>query len=61
MTTRARFQQADIKRAVKGAKAAGIEVGTVRVLPTGEIVLYAKGEDQAPRANPLDELFHGQN
>lgn len=63
MTTPARFLQIDITRAVKGAKDAGIEVGTVRVSPTGEIVIYAKGEDQALRPNslpnPLDELLHG--
>lgn len=57
MTARARFSQADITRAIKGALAAGIEIGTVRVSPTGEIVVYAKGEDQAPRPNPLDALL----
>lgn len=57
MTARARFSQADITRAIKGAQAAGIEVGTVRVSPTGEIMVYARGEDQAPRPNPLDDLL----
>ena len=61
MTAPARFTQADITRAVKGVKAGEIEVGTVRISPTGEIVIYAKGEDQAPRPNPLDELLHGPN
>ena len=57
MTARSRFSQADITRAIKGAVAAGMQVGTVRVSPAGEIIVYAKGEDQAPRTNPLDDLL----
>lgn len=57
MTAKARFHQAAVTRALKGAQAAGMTVASVRVSPEGEIVIYAKGEDRAERPNPLDDLL----
>ena len=62
MSKAGRFTQDDIKRVIKGAIAAGLQVGSVRVAPTGEIVVCAAGEDQdqANRPNPLDRILkHG--
>ncbi len=57
MTAAARFKQADVTRAIKGAIKADQQIGMVRISPTGEILVYMKGEDAAPRANPLDDLL----
>lgn len=63
MSARAKFAQVDITRAVRGFLAAGIEVGGVRVAPNGEIIVWAKGQEQDPvhRPNPLDRLLHGSH
>jgi hypothetical protein len=57
MTARASFTQADVTRALKGAKAAAMEIGGFRVAPTGEIVVFAKEASQAAGRNPLDDLL----
>jgi len=57
MTRRAAFTQADVTRAVKAAVAGGIAVGTVRISPDGVIEVYSRGEESAPRLNPLDKHF----
>jgi hypothetical protein len=59
MTARARFTQADVTRLVKGAIAAGMAVGSVRITPSGEIVVSAQGtaQDLDHRENPLDRLL----
>ncbi len=59
MTAPARFTQADITRLIKGAKAAGLDVQSVRVAPTGEIVVSATAEAQVIEfpANPLDRIL----
>jgi len=61
MTAPARFTQADITRIVKGMSAAGMQVGTIRVAPSGEIVVSVKGQAQDPDdcPNPLDTLLNG--
>ena len=60
MTAKARIAQADIERAVKATIRAGMDVGSVQVSATGDIMIYAKGESKpspsAP-ANPLDRLL----
>lgn len=49
------FKQADVHRAVKGAKAAGMELGRVEIDPaSGRIVLVAVGKAEEPR-NDLDK------
>ena len=59
MTAPARFTQADITRLIKGAIAAGLDVRSVRVAPTGEIVVSAEAAAHAmePESNPLDRLL----
>ena len=59
MTAPARFTQADITRLIKGALAAGMAVKSIRVAPTGEIVVSADQEAQNAdsHANPLDRLL----
>ncbi len=37
----ARFTQADVRRAIRGAAAAGLPVGRVEILPDGRIVVVA--------------------
>jgi hypothetical protein len=41
--TAARFTQADVVRAVKGAAVAGFAVGRVEISPDGRIVLFPQG------------------
>ncbi|MFN7224437.1 MAG: hypothetical protein ACK4MS_10500 [Paracoccaceae bacterium] len=53
MTRRAStFTQADITRAIKAAKAAGLDVNRCEIGPDGRIVLSA--ESAAPAADPFD-------
>lgn len=56
MTRTAAVKQNDITRAIKGAQAAGLDVGRVEVDPiTGKIVVHFKGaSDETP--NPWDRL-----
>lgn len=58
MTRRAAsFRQDDIKRAVAGAQAAGLDVARIEVDPvSGKVVIYATGAAGAS-GNPWDE-FH---
>lgn len=61
MSAKARFQQADITRAVKGFTKAGLAVGGIRIAPDGEIVIfssdYAESLAASPANNPLDEVL----
>lgn len=48
MTARAAFKQSDIKRAIKGAKDAGVRAPKVEIDPvTGKIIIYT----ETPAAN----------
>ena len=53
------FHQVDVKRAVKGALAAGLPVGRVEVGGDGTIVIFAASEtDQhTTKRNPWDKVF----
>lgn len=55
MTQRANFRQADVTRAIAGAKAAGLAVERV-VVEAGRIEIIVGGEGNANRRNPLDRL-----
>ena len=54
MARRPPFRQTDVKRAVKGARAGGLEVGRVEIDAAGKIVLVAKSE-QSELLSPLDK------
>jgi hypothetical protein len=59
MSKAARFSQADVKRAIAGAIAAGIQVAGVEVNDNGFIVLA--GEPRTTRRrNRADELYGPQ-
>ena len=57
------FRQVDLTRAVKGAKAAGLDVTRVEIGPDGRIVLSA-GKPEAPTSDSPLEAWrreHGQS
>lgn len=59
MTNRpARFKQVDVTRAVKGAVAAGLNVGRVEIdQRTGKIVVFSIGATVDETSNPCDRLL----
>ncbi|MFN3424520.1 MAG: hypothetical protein ACK40C_07435 [Novosphingobium meiothermophilum] len=61
MSTRARILQADVTRAVRGARDAGVDVGSIRIMPDGEIVIVSQACAESSRlsaaSNPLDEVL----
>ena len=54
-----RFTQADIARAVKGAQAAGLSVGSVEILADGTIRLVPAG--QIKQDAPFDKWKAGKD
>ncbi len=44
MTALAKFKQADLTRAIKGAKAAGVSVEKVEIVPDGTIKIFSQSE-----------------
>ncbi len=59
MTRRATFKQADLTRALRGARAAGMEPRDCRINPmTGEIEMRF-GQDTAGPRNSFDSLIGG--
>lgn len=61
MTAKARFQQQDVTRAVKGFTNAGQTVAGIRIAPNGEIVVFSSAFAESlaplPTTNPLDEVL----
>ncbi|MFN3553422.1 MAG: hypothetical protein ACK4UL_09965 [Novosphingobium meiothermophilum] len=61
MSARARILQADVTRAVRGARDGGVDIGSIRIMPDGEIVIVSKACAESFRlsatANPLDEVL----
>lgn len=54
MARKTPFKQADVKRAVAGVLAAGVQIGQVKITEAGEIVISA-AEPASPPSNPLDQ------
>jgi hypothetical protein len=56
MTARAAFKQSDVTKALKAAKAAGVEDVRVELEPGGKIVIMAgRFAERADQANPWDD------
>jgi len=53
VTAKVAFKQDDVKRAVAGVLAAGVEAATIRLVPGGEIVIQIGGASDA--AEPSGE------
>lgn len=49
------FTQADVKRAVAGARAAGLDVSRVEILPDGRIIVAKATKSEDSAATALDE------
>lgn len=62
MGTPAHFTEHDVKRAMKGAKAAGFTRVRLHIDPLGNIVIDAGMEpmEDESRVNPLDILIFGE-
>ncbi len=50
------FRQTDLTRALKAAKAAGIDVERVEIDPNGKIAIVTSKPDDALAHNPQDDL-----
>lgn len=48
MTAPAIFRQADLARALKAAKAAGVEVASFEITRDGRIIVRAKDDEKEP-------------
>ena len=57
MGSAARFKQADLTRAYRGAAAAGIRVSKVEIDPNGRIVILTDSASPQPVANEWDEVL----
>jgi hypothetical protein len=53
----ARFKQADLCRAVKGAEAAGFRIGRIEIDPNGRIVIVAGNAPGPAISNEWDEVL----
>lgn len=63
MGSPSRFTEHDVKRAMKGAKAAGFTRVRIHIDPLGNIVIDAGMEpmEDRSRVNPLDILMFGES
>lgn len=57
MSRPARFRQADLTRAVKGARASGLPVQRVEIDPNGKIVILFGGGPAITGGNEWDEVL----
>jgi hypothetical protein len=52
---RATIRQGDITRAIKGAKAAGLDPGPVQIKPDGTILIFPRGTQLAVEFDELEQ------
>ena len=57
MTTRARFSQADVRRALRAAEAVGLGVAGYEIKPDGTIKVLTGIGEAANDRNPLDRIL----
>jgi hypothetical protein len=57
VTTAARFKQADVTRAAKGAKAAGIRIGRIEIDARGSIVIEAATMSSTRKGSSWDDVL----
>jgi hypothetical protein len=50
----AAFRQADLTRALRAVKAAGVNIARIEIDPGGRIIIIAAGREAAETDNPLD-------
>ncbi len=55
------FRQADVERAVKGARNAGLDVGSVEVTPDGTIRIVGASNIEPAHDLPFDQWRARQN
>lgn len=60
MSAAARFKEADITRAVRGATKAGMLVGRIEIDPNGKIVILSEAVAPPVDPNPWDDVLHGK-
>lgn len=56
MSARARFTQADMKRATAGVLAAGLTIAKIVIDPTGKIVIIPSNDNTKPEMNEWGDL-----
>ena len=56
MSARARFTQADMKRATAGVLAAGLAIAKIVIDPTGKIVIIPSNDNSIPGMNEWADL-----
>ena len=57
MSAAARFKEADITRAMKGAIKAGMRIGRVEIDPNGKIVILSESVAPPVDPNPWDNIL----
>lgn len=60
MSAAARFKEADVTRAVRGAKKGGMMVGRIEIDPNGKIVILSETVAPPVDPNPWDDLLNGK-
>jgi hypothetical protein len=60
MSAAARFKEADVTRAVRGATKAGMMVGRIEIDPNGKIVILSESVAPPVDPNPWNDLINGK-
>ena len=60
MSRASAFKQADLTRALRAGRDAGLNVARYEIEPSGKIVILTAGDDARPSSsNEWDEVLHG--